>query len=271
MAEARPDLGFSQGFSTVKGSPDLYGEDGKPALQASTASSPAPATEDSQPATAANDPPAIDLDAPVKEVEQRLQELRQSPPPALPVAPVSPGPRPDRYSFNDPVDFEAALIEWAGKDSRYRAEQHTYDVTKQRLDEWQGAVGQAQFAAYNARRQRAIARHPDYIAIVERPDLPITPVMAAAIARLPEGVEVAHWLAQSTQQTEVERLSRIADPAEVMLEMGKLATRLAAKPASAQPRSEPRQKPKDPNDMTMAEYAAWHAERTKGSRTRMFG
>jgi hypothetical protein len=107
----------------------------------------------------------------------------------------------------------------------------------------------------------------DFVEVAERPDLPISTPMALAIVNLPEGAELAHWLGQPAQQAEVERLSKIADPAAVMLEMGKLAaSRAAVKPAPAQRRSGNETRQKAPDEMTMTEYANYRAEKLKAER-----
>jgi hypothetical protein len=242
------------GFSVVKpGSADLAGEDGRPSLSTSRdrlAPAPPPAAKEAAPV--ASEPPAIDLDAPVKEVEARLAQLQEQPLRALPAAPTTPGPRPDRHSFTDPEAYDAALIDWGGKDRQYRAEQHQYDTAKQALDQHQAALGKTQWDLYQSRRQRAMARHPDFAQLTERPELPVSEAMANAVIKLPDGAEVMYWLALPENKSEAERLARM-DPAAVFLEMGRLAAlRAAAKPAQRRPGNEPRQKA--PQEESSQEY-----------------
>src|SRR5580693_5549904 len=105
------DRGESSFSVTRPVSADLAGEDGRPSLSASRdrlAPAPPPAAKEA--ASVASEPPAIDLDAPVKEWESRLAQLEEQPLRALPAAPTTPGPRPDRHSFTDPEAYDAALI-----------------------------------------------------------------------------------------------------------------------------------------------------------------
>ena len=274
MAEI--DLG-APSFSVVKpgSAADLFGPDGRPSLSTSRDRAQAPAEVPA--AEPASEPPAIDLDAPVKEMEGRLAQLQEQPLRALPAAPTPPGPKPDRHSFMDPDAYEAALIEWGGKDRQWRAEQHQYDTAKQQLDQHQGALNQTQFALYQSRRQRAMARHPDFVQLVERPDLPVTQAMAHAVVKLQDGAELMYWLAQAENKPEAERLARIQDPAAVMLEMGRLAqSRAAVKPAAAQRRSGTETRQKAPQkavaDMSITEYAEHRMKQLQAARRpAMFG
>jgi hypothetical protein len=232
---------------------------------------PAPPPAAKEAAPVASDPPAIDLDAPVKEVEARMAQLQEQPLRPLPAAPTPPAPKPDRYSFTDPEAYDAALIDWGGKDRKWREEQHQYDSAKQQLEQHQAALNQTQFALWQSRRQRAIARHPDFAQITERPDLPVTEAMVHAVVKLPDGAELMHWLAQPENKPEAERLARM-DPSAVFLEMGRLAGKHAAvKPATAQRRSENEPRQKAPQDMTVTEYAAYRAEKLRAERRPMFG
>jgi hypothetical protein len=237
-AELQIDRGESSFSVTRPVSADLAGEDGRPSLSTSRdrlAPAPPPAAKEAAPAApVASDPPAVDLDAPVREIESRLAQLEEQPPRALPAAPTPPGPKPDRHSFMDPEAFEAALIDWGGKDRQWRVEQHQYDTAKQQLDQHQASLNQTQFALYQSRRQRAMARHPDFVQLTERQDLPVTQAMVHAVVKLPDGAELMYWLAQPENKPEAERLARM-DPSAVFLEMGRLAgKRAAVKPATAQ-------------------------------------
>ena len=274
MSESQIDMGESS-FSVVKAgsSADLAGPDGRPSLSTSRDRI-APAPAEAPAAAPASEPPAIDLDAPVKEIESRLAQLEEQPLWALPAAPTPPGPKPDRHSFMDPEAHEAALIEWGGKDRQWRVEQHQYDMAKQQLEQHQAALNQTQFALYQSRRQRAMARHPDFVQLVERPDLPVTQAMVHAVVKLPDGAELMYWLAQPENKPEAERLAELPDPGAVFLEMGRLAaSRAAVKAAPAQRRSGNETRQKAPQDMTITEYASWRAEKLKAERrsSSMFG
>jgi hypothetical protein len=273
-ADLQIDRGESSFSVTRPVSADLAGEDGRPSLSASRdrlAPAPPPAAKAAPAAPVAGDPPAIDLDAPVKEVEARMAQLQEQQLRPLPAAPTPPGPKPDRHSFMDPEAYDAALIDWGGKDRQWRAEQHQYDTAKQQLDQHQGALNQTQFALYQSRRQRAMARHPDFVQLVERPDLPVTEAMVHAVVKLPDGAELMYWLAQEENRPEAERLARM-DPSAVFLEMGRLAGKHAAvKPAAAQRRPGNETRQKAPHEMTINEYANYRAEKLRAERRPMFG
>lgn len=275
MAEI--DLG-EPGFSVVKtGSADLFDENGRPSLSTSRDRSIASAPMEAPAAEPASEP-TIDLDAPVKEIETRLAQLQEQPLRALPTAPTPPGPKPDRYSYTDPDAYDRALLEYGAKEGKWRAEQYEYDAAKQQLDQHQAVLGQAQFALYNSRRQRAMARHPDYVQLVERPDLPVTPAMAHAAIRLHDGAELMYWLAQAENKPEAERLARIQDPAAVLIEMGRLAqSRTAVKPAQSQSRPQraapaPVARPREAGEEDMNTYAARRSKELAAERRPgMFG
>jgi hypothetical protein len=91
------DLGFGPGFSTMKGSPDLFGPDGKPTLSRSSdgpvivdeEAMAAPTRSESRPATASRpeaapaDAATVDHDARIAEAERQLAALQPAPPPAV--------------------------------------------------------------------------------------------------------------------------------------------------------------------------------------------
>jgi hypothetical protein len=77
-ADLHIDMGESS-FSVMKPvSADFFSDDGRPALSASRDRL-APAPTSAPAAEPASEPPAIDLDAPVKEMESRLAQLQEQP------------------------------------------------------------------------------------------------------------------------------------------------------------------------------------------------
>lgn len=177
-----------------------------------------------------------------------IAEATKQPEPA--VARQEGPPREDQFeSFED---FEQARIDYA---------------VEQRLRQAEAAKAQqAVLQTYEERAARLKEAKPDYDSVVNNPALRITPMMADVIRESDVGPEVAYHLGTNPQ--EAARIASLPHHRQAV-ELGKLEVKLSA-PAQA-PKAPNRNPPppppqpvaglsagltKDPNDMTMAEYAA---------------
>lgn len=138
---------------------------------------------------------------------------------------------------------------------------------------------QAESAAaetYNQRVSEAVARIPDFVEVVSKAEMPISPALKEALMDSDRGPELVYHLAKNP--AEAERLSGM-NVGQMNREIGRLETTLGAKPAPTPPpaartTSAPAPiKPgsqasapanTDPNKMDQAQFEAW--AKANGSR-----
>jgi len=169
--------------------------------------------------------------------------------------------RPVRANFDDPDAYDKALETWvAARTAKVvQAEAQAEQTRAEQERNWKEAS-----AAYAKRAATFKTDHPDFEDVVYGEETLFTnPVLGQALLEAEDGPAIAYYLAQN--QDEHDRISALR-PAMVVFEVGKIAARLAAPPA---PTPKPRQDPivplkarnpagpKDPNDMSMEEYAAY--------------
>lgn len=216
-----------------------------PATEAAT--TPAPATED-----AATTSPAKPRLSPIERMELmsarlrataeqarywREQAERAAKPPEKPSEPPAAPAQPKRDQFENPDDYDAALVQWATDTAlhkqraeneaaeRQRREAEAKTAAERRQQEEIGRIHQD----WASKRSAFLADHPDYADIAEAdPDdggPVITQSMAAAIMIAENGPEIAYWLGQNTD--EAERIAKMTDPAKQMFEVARLSGRLS--------------------------------------------
>lgn len=112
----------------------------------------------------------------------------------------------------------------------------------------------------------AKSKFTDFVAVVMRPDLPVTQAMSEAIRESEIGADIAYHLGKNPD--EAARISRLS-PARQAVEIGKLEVVLSAPLAKPKDPPPPPIKPvsgtsaggsKDPSKMTMAEYVEWRKQ-----------
>jgi hypothetical protein len=234
MAE-QVDTGFAHGFQRM---PARYTEvvldadaPSGPRLSASTdvpglLDTPEP-TERAADAAKTATAPAADHDARIAEAERRLAAAQQPLPAApAPTAP-DPGPPPNRRDFDDPSEFDAALVRFGAQTAVHQTliERQKQDTEKAAIDR-QAAANQAIADLYALRKAQFSETHPDYAEVAEREDLQISTPMMMTIANMEAGPAVAYWLGQN--KAEAARIAQIQQPAKVIYELGRIASRVEA-------------------------------------------
>ena len=182
-----------------------------------------------------------DLDAQLALAQARLAALQAEEAIERPVA-VDPGPRPSSRDFDDYEAYQDARDAWAARRSdanldRFFAEKDAAAARARRTAEIrevsQAALGAMQ-QAYQRRRAAFIESHPDYAAVAESGEVPITSFAAGLIARDRNGCGIAYWLGQHRE--EAARIATLGDAAQALV--GDAPATRRATPAPAQPRDQ---------------------------------
>jgi hypothetical protein len=130
---------------------------------------------------------------------------------------------------------------------------------------------EAKARSYQERENAFRASKPDYDSIARDPSLPVSQMMAQVIWDSEKGPELLYHLGQN--RSEAERIRALPDHLQAK-ELGYIEAALRA-PAPTQNRAAPPSPPpktvsgisagiaKTPDEMSMAEYAAWVKERDK--------
>lgn len=186
--------------------------------------------------------------------------------------------RPSKADFPDPDAFEQALMDYAEQRATWTAKQEVARLQRQTAEEQQAAaIREAQQAAqqaYVARIEKVKADMPDWDEVASSPDVQVSVPMAAAILHSENGPRLQYYLGKNPQ--EAQRIRELSPPLQ-LLELGKLEAKLTAAPApkpvvSAAPAPI---KPisggspsstKDPENMSMEEYAAYRRAQLNPSR-----
>lgn len=194
-------------------------------------------------------------------------------------------PRPVRETFDDPAAYDAALIDWASRRAalvaKTEAEKTVSDklaADKAEADKKAQAVANQKVAdEFAARKAKFMEDHPDYEELAESEDLQISVPMAAAILNDEDGPAIAYYLGQNPD--EAERISKITSGPKQIAELGRIAQRLAYKPAT--PTKPAPIRPlkagsetavtKSPSEMSMEEYGAMRNRKLANERRERMG
>lgn len=177
-------------------------------------------------------------------------------------------PRPKRHDFDDPDTYEDALVTWtaktAAKVTQAQIEKQQKDREAEESNAKTGRELKKRADAWEKSRTAALEQYPDYEEVAESPDLSITQTMAFAIVEenleSGKGYEIAYHL--GTHPEEAAKIAALP-PQQQPLAIGRLAERLAAKPARVSKAPDPprplgsrvRAGEKSANEETMDEYA----------------
>lgn len=175
--------------------------------------------------------------------------------------------QPQRADFQSPEEHEAALVKWA---SDKAATEERAKVLSEQQRQTQEAKSKAVLDTFTERKAAFEADHPDFDDVVYADDVKIAPAMTQAILEAEDGPAIAYYLGQNPEVAE--RINGLS-MAQQVYEIGKISAKLSA-PAPRPKLAAPikplgtRQSagPKDPADMSMAEYAAYRAEQNKARR-----
>lgn len=194
-------------------------------------------------------------------------------------------PRPNRETYEDPTKYEADLVAWAGRRAAMVAKAEAEKTVSDKLaadkaetdKKTQAEANQRLADDFAERKAKFIEAHPDYEEVAEAEDLQISMPMAAAILNDEDGPAIAYYLGQNPD--EAERISKIASGTKQIAELGRIAARLALKPA---PATKPAPiKPlkagteaavaKTPSEMSMEEYGAQRTRALANDRRARMG
>ena len=152
--------------------------------------------------------------------------------------------RPTRDTFDDPDAYDTALSEWAMREGVRTAEAKIASDRAAAEAAAQKSAQEAEIAALNTRweasKAKASEKYQDYAAVAEGEHTVSVP-MAHAILVLENGTDVAYHLGKNPEESA--RIAAIKNPMMQVLEIGKIAARLAAPPSRA-----PRSRPLEPID-----------------------
>jgi len=192
----------------------------------------------------------------------------------------APEPRPARDDFADPDTYDTALIEWSARQTaRITAQEvEQREATrraaeeKTRSDAAMMEEGQRLAATWQERRAKTLEAHPDFAEVAENPDLQIPVSMVPTLLEIDNGPEVLYHLGSNPD--EAARLSKLSERQQV-IELGRISERLS-QPRRPQVTKAPKPitplgnnntaGPKDPNDMTTEEYAAYRMPKLNADR-----
>lgn len=224
-------------------------------------------------------------------LEERLKllEEQKAATPQVDAEPV----RPSQADFPDPDAWAEALIDYADKRATYTAKQEF-----KRLEaEAQAKVAQTaaeekvrnSVAAYEERAKKTKEKYADFSEVAERPDVSVPFPAVHAIMNDENGPELRYYLGKNPDVAQ--KLMDMMPPAgssdeEMVLasfnisrEVGRISAAINAPrsptiPVSAAPRPirpitvGETKVSKNPEEMSMDEYAAWRKEQNKGKAVR---
>lgn len=210
-----------------------------------------------------------------EEADQRLQTalealerlgLTEPPEPQDITPPVEEDPEPVPPEFEDPEQYRTAMAEYTKAVTEWTVRR----VTKAEKAEAEQAKAEAEVRAqqiahqqrWMERRTKAIEKMLDYAEVAERPDVAITPAMAAAITSDEMGPELAYHLGKNPDVAA--RIAALPLPLQGV-ELGLLKAQISAPPQVQTSKAPPPINPltggttpqqRTPDEMSMEEYAA---------------
>ena len=170
------------------------------------------------------------------------------------------GGPPQREQFDDDDDYEQAVID-------YRIEQKVNAAVEKKVA---SKDADNLTASWESKRKEAQKDLPDYDEVLEDSTSLVSDAMQQAIVSSDIGPRIAYYLAKNPEDTD--RIYRMK-PVQAAMEIGKIEAKLVSNgtgqrrvsnaPAPARPIGGGGGSRKDPEKMTMAEYAAWRASKSK--------
>lgn len=213
-----------------------------------------------------------------------LEETRKIPPAPEPASTDDPEPvKPVRGNFPDPDAFEQALVDYADTKAAWTARREvTRALSEQERKQREEAVNKVRQelqTKYVQRVEKVKAKYADFDDVGMSPDVIVSPVMAEAIIQSDQGPEIQYYLGKNPN--EAQRIRELPPHLQLM-ELGKLEVRLSTPAAATPPKPVISSAPapvkpltpaenkitKDPEEMSMDEYAAWRREQEKERRAR---
>lgn len=196
-------------------------------------------------------------------------------------------PRPTRDRFDDPDTYDSALTEWAQREGERKAEAKiaaeaaaARAANESAAQAAQKAANEAELSrlksAWDSKREAAIAKYEDYVAVADG-DHAVSVPMAHAIMLADNGPDIAYHLGKNPEESA--RIAALPNIGLQLLEIGKLAATLstpARAPRNARSRPiEPIERGNAPADTSdrepsMDEWAAKRNAEIRNGRTPFF-
>lgn len=175
--------------------------------------------------------------------------------------------KPNRADFDDPDDYDDAMIAYGKQVARGEAAAEKAEAAKTAAAEQSKKLADG----FRSNVEEFSADHPDFEDVFTE-DLPITIAMSHAIMSADNAAELAYWLGNNPE--ECERISKLGDVAAIKA-LGRIEERLAtpekpapkkAKPAPINPLgTRSGENGKDPEEMSTEEYAAYRNAQRRGN------
>jgi hypothetical protein len=181
----------------------------------------------------------------------------------------APAAAPKAADFASHEDYEAAMLDHRIDDGVNRGLAKTAQA---QADKFNQEANTAAGEAYNQRVAETVSRIPDFVEVVSKADIAISPALQEALRDSDKGPELVYHLAKNPG--EAERLNAMS-VRQMDREIGRLETTIVAKPAPPAPpaarttNAPPPVKPgspasapanTDPAKMTQAEYESWRKQ-----------
>lgn len=174
------------------------------------------------------------------------------------------GPRPERDKYEDEAEYAADLAAWKTEERILARQKKTHETTSTAVR------SDAAAAKMNLFKERAMAlsdRYPDIEAkVFNDPSLPMSATMAETIMESEKGPEIAYHL--SANRELAQRIKSMT-PLAAAMEIGRIEAKLSLPKSRTETKAPPppptvkgsvKGPAKDPEKMSMSEYAAWRAK-----------
>jgi chromosome segregation ATPase len=176
-----------------------------------------------------------------------------------------------RKPLEIPRDRDLTLDEQDALRVREAVRQERADELESETRRKEAQAMAAQAAMFEKRIEEVADRIPDIRDKLSDPTLPISPYAAEFLSESERGAEVAYWLA--TNRNEAARINGL-HPLKQAAELARIESRLQAAPQVRKTSQAPNPPPmvgggvspgpKDPANMSQAEYNEWYRKRGKG-------
>ncbi len=207
-----------------------------------------------------------------------LLEERGKPLPPVPAVMEGEPPRPHRGDYPDPDAWDAAILQYAEDKSAWAATEAVRQAEEARVeqakrDEIESGIRKT-FESYQERVDKAKEKYSDFDTVAMRDDVVVSTGVAEAIRHSERGPDIQYYLGKNPD--EAKRINQLSPPLQ-LVELGLIVAKLDApviKPLSAAPkpirpiRSGDEPAVKDPEEMSMEEYAAYARARDHGKGMR---
>lgn len=284
VLETKPDAQPAEPTESVEEVEEQPGESATPATE--TEQTGEPAKKESRGVQKALDRLTAEREAERRRADQyheetmrllALLEERGKPQPPAPVTFEGEPSRPNRADYPDPDSWDAAILQYAEDKATWAATEAVRQADEARLEQAKREEIEkgikTTFDAYQERVDKAKEKYADFTKVAMRDDVEVSIGVAEAIRHSERGPDLQYYLGSNPD--EAKRINQLSPPLQ-LVELGLIVAKLDAppppKPLSAAPRPiKPiapgnEQAIKDPEEMSMEEYAAYARARDHGNK-----